>query len=680
MGVDLRSHGEIGYNHPTHSTLAGEGQHATEIVSVSAPASKKKRSLLSRARGFVSGIKKAQPEIIVPPFEPYSSEEEPEYKPRADAIRGSAAILRSASRARSREPAMEPIIGNERMEYEWDGIRRRKSDSSRMRPNTADHNTLIRHPSLGMTHFPDSEAENEALHPNLLRRQRQQQIYSEEDDPSSLQHPNDSFDSRYEDTNTGVHQAQQQTVEEADAPRLGLSAKRQFSFQNIFQRQSGPRAEEPERLRISPTNKYLGVNPRGQVENSVTPDDAMSSWSLNSISGTITSRARIRSENGSNPAVPSGTISTSSDDSHHTAEEVANICNWQRGQSRFLELEDAIVIKPNRAGREHLGHGRTGIVEEVQCQSGAQTFVRKRIEIPSNSKFRKGQIMKAIELETKIMRKIEHPHVVKLIGSYQEKLSYRHYYFLLMFPVGENDLEAFLEIAAAIIQAGESEERAIHSNRLRTWFSCLASALTYLHSQGIHHEDVKPKNIIYRGDNIYFTDFGSSREIDLASQITSTENPALSTRLYAAPEAMTDEDGSLRRHGSKSDIFSLGIVFVEMLTVLEGKRVVELRENLPPPTPYHKMTAMFDNWFETHAYHYEICVKPMLAPERSDRPDAKETMTKFLWLNWEVRSCACQLSAEDFFSKQSSSTRGDGQHLKRSNSVPSRKSLPVSFL
>lgn len=105
-----------------------------------------------------------------------AEQEEPEYEPRADTIRGGAAIVRAMSKTRTKRQAeeaqriheerMEPIGENETMD--WDGLRRRKTTST-------SSGSIVRrktvHPPLGMTHFPDdnSEADSE-LHPGFFGR------------------------------------------------------------------------------------------------------------------------------------------------------------------------------------------------------------------------------------------------------------------------------------------------------------------------------------------------------------------------------------------------------------------------------------------------------------------------------------------------------------------------------
>src|SRR5690242_125868 len=110
--------------------------------------------------------------------------EEPEYEPRADAIRGGSAILRSLSTARSHRELQEAKkIKEEHMQVigegetvEFDGIRRRKTIIDPSRPPTR-HGTVVTrtiHPPLGMTHFPgdESDDDNSSFHPGFFERLR----------------------------------------------------------------------------------------------------------------------------------------------------------------------------------------------------------------------------------------------------------------------------------------------------------------------------------------------------------------------------------------------------------------------------------------------------------------------------------------------------------------------------
>lgn len=104
-----------------------------------------------------------------------AEQEEPESEPKADAIRGAAAIIRRLSNSRQKVEAaeakriheeklkdqMEPIVENEQIQ--WDGVKRRKTTLNGG-PGIERRKTL--HPPLGMAQFPDEEDESHWPHPN----------------------------------------------------------------------------------------------------------------------------------------------------------------------------------------------------------------------------------------------------------------------------------------------------------------------------------------------------------------------------------------------------------------------------------------------------------------------------------------------------------------------------------
>lgn len=113
-----------------------------------------------------------------------AEQEEPEYEPRADTIRGGAGIVRAMSKVRTKRQAEEAKrIQEERMmpigedeTYEWDGLRRRRTLSTVASGSVKRSRTAkTQHPPLGMTKFPDveddevSEAESE-VHPGFFGR------------------------------------------------------------------------------------------------------------------------------------------------------------------------------------------------------------------------------------------------------------------------------------------------------------------------------------------------------------------------------------------------------------------------------------------------------------------------------------------------------------------------------
>lgn len=93
----------------------------------------------------------------------------------------------------------------------------------------------------------------------------------------------------------------------------------------------------------------------------------------------------------------------------------------------------------------------------------------------------------------------------------------------------------------------------------------ICEGLRYAHGQGLVHRDIKPENILLGDDGrVRIADFGLARMVHPdASDIslTGTEQ-ALGTPHYMAPEQLRDPE----RVDHRADLFSLGVVFYEMLT------------------------------------------------------------------------------------------------------------------
>jgi len=90
----------------------------------------------------------------------------------------------------------------------------------------------------------------------------------------------------------------------------------------------------------------------------------------------------------------------------------------------------------------------------------------------------------------------------------------------------------------------------------------IASALDYVHSQGIIHRDIKGSNVLLNDEGrCYLTDFGIARVTSEATQLTSTGN-VLGTVDYVAPELF--EVG--RKADARTDLYSLGVLLYEMVT------------------------------------------------------------------------------------------------------------------
>jgi tRNA A-37 threonylcarbamoyl transferase component Bud32 len=150
--------------------------------------------------------------------------------------------------------------------------------------------------------------------------------------------------------------------------------------------------------------------------------------------------------------------------------------------------------------------------------------------------------------EAKALAKLNHPGIVNIYDFGQAG---QYYYFVMEYVDGMN-LRQLLN------------NQPVNSRQALELVVQICTALQYAHDEGVVHRDIKPENIlITRKGQVKIADFGLAKLLGAAPDTALTmSKAAMGTLNYMAPEQRENAQGVDHR----ADIYSLGVVFYEMLT------------------------------------------------------------------------------------------------------------------
>jgi len=188
-----------------------------------------------------------------------------------------------------------------------------------------------------------------------------------------------------------------------------------------------------------------------------------------------------------------------------------------------------------------IARGGSSVVYLAERESDKQQVVLKILDATAGVD---EILLQRFVQEFDIISSIDHPNVVKI---YDRGFSDRHAYIAMeYFPNGS---------LVEVIQKGLNERQAL------SLLAQAASALREVHNRGIIHRDIKPGNLMARADgSIVLADFGIAKR--LGDDLGRTRQGELyGTPYYVSPEQIEGSPAT-----AQSDIYSLGIIFYEMLT------------------------------------------------------------------------------------------------------------------
>ncbi|KAH6865205.1 kinase-like domain-containing protein [Alternaria rosae] len=223
---------------------------------------------------------------------------------------------------------------------------------------------------------------------------------------------------------------------------------------------------------------------------------------------------------------------------------------------------------------ENLGYGGSGYVEKVEDILTGKQFARKVIRRRHERRFKEEQTI-VFRNEIKNIRRLGgHPHIVSLFATYT---THDEFGLILQPVASDKDLEQYLANYRSAVLAEDPASPDPHvrtmSAVLEQAFGCLATGMSYMHTNKVRHKDVKLQNILIHEGRVVYTDFGCSFDSNGLSRSITDGKPGPMTAKYSAPEVLAHE-----ARDSSSDIYSLGCVFISILSALTSASRPEIQD------------------------------------------------------------------------------------------------------
>jgi len=200
-----------------------------------------------------------------------------------------------------------------------------------------------------------------------------------------------------------------------------------------------------------------------------------------------------------------------------------------------------VTIRGHRFVRE-LAIGGTSSVYLAESERAGEMVVLKVLRDSPTAGDEHTQFTRFLQ-EYELISKVRHPNVVRIFDL---GIADDHAYLAMeYFPRGD---------LRSLIASGLDGSEAL------SYLAQMAAALEVVHAVGVLHRDLKPGNIMLRADgSVALIDFGLAKHVQTDAEITATGE------IFGTPYYMSPEQGHGQSLDERSDLYSIGVIFYEML-------------------------------------------------------------------------------------------------------------------
>ncbi|EYC26725.1 hypothetical protein Y032_0010g935 [Ancylostoma ceylanicum] len=221
----------------------------------------------------------------------------------------------------------------------------------------------------------------------------------------------------------------------------------------------------------------------------------------------------------------------------------SNTSRW--GTSKFVPSMASKFVHDNiddYVKLDKIGEGTYGVVYKAEHKETRQLVAIKKIRL----EFEDEGIPATALREISMLRELDHPNIVKLIGiSIQESRLYLIFEFVMM------DLRKFLDLLP--------EESHVPPSIVKRIAFQTCQAICFMHQRRIIHRDLKPQNLLVDENGVVkVADFGLSRSINVPIRVYTHE---VVTLWYRAPEILLGAN----RYAAAIDVWAIGCILSEIV-------------------------------------------------------------------------------------------------------------------
>jgi serine/threonine-protein kinase len=254
-----------------------------------------------------------------------------------------------------------------------------------------------------------------------------------------------------------------------------------------------------------------------------------------------------------------------------------------------------------------LGEGGMGAVYKAwDTRLKLNVALKEMVPQPGLDEHTLNELHQQFEQEATILAPLNHPHLVR-VGDFFEEGD--NTYLVMDFVEGDSLIDLI------------SKEGTLSEAHVLNWALQLLDALTYCHSRGVIHRDIKPQNVIITPEGqAVLVDFGLVKLWDPDDPHTKTVMRGVGTPEYAPPEQYSSHEGHT---DPRSDLYGLAAT---MYHALAGEPPLGAAERMADPEQFVAVREISPDV----STRTSIAVMKAMALARSQRWESAKEMAEAL--------------------------------------------------